>query len=76
MAILGVDTDRNDVPVKWEVENSWGTEYGNNGYLTFTDRWFDEYMFRVVIRKCYLDEKAVAALATEPVILPAWDSMH
>ena len=50
--------------------------YGNNGYLSFTDDWFDEYMFRVVIRKCYLDEKAVAALATEPVILPAWDFMH
>lgn len=76
MAIIGVDTDSNDVPVKWEFENSWGTEYGNNGYLTFTDDWFDEYMFRVVIRKCYLDEKAVAALATEPVILPAWDFMH
>ena len=63
MTLIGVDTDENDVPVKWEFENSWGTEYGNKGYLTFTDAWFDEYMFRLVIHKRYLDEKAVEALS-------------
>ena len=62
--------------MKWEFENSWGTEYGNKGYLTFTDAWFDEYMFRLVIHKRYLDEKAVEALSGEPVVLPAWDYMH
>ena len=31
MTLIGVDTDENDVPVKWEFENSWGTEYGNKG---------------------------------------------
>lgn len=76
MTLIGVDTDENDVPVKWEFENSWGTEYGNKGYLTFTDAWFDEYMFRLVIHKRYLDEKAVEALSGEPVVLPAWDYMH
>lgn len=76
MTLIGVDTDENDVPVKWEFENSWGPEYGNNGYLTFTDDWFDEYMFRLVIHKRYLDEKAVDALKSEPVVLPAWDYMH
>lgn len=35
-----------------------GSSAGNNGYLTFTDAWFNEYMFRVVINKSYLDDKA------------------
>lgn len=76
MTLIGVDTDENDVPVKWEFENSWGTGYGNGGYLTFTDDWFDEYMFRLVIHKRYLDEKAIACLGQKPVELPAWDYMH
>ena len=76
MTLIGVDTDETDVPVKWEFENSWGTGYGNQGYLTFTDDWFDEYMFRLVIHQRYLDEKAVSCLGQEPVELPAWDYMH
>jgi bleomycin hydrolase len=75
MALVGVDTDESDKPVKWEFENSWGASSGNKGYLTFTDAWFDEYMFRVVIRKEYLSPKAVKALSTKPVELPAWDYM-
>ena len=43
--------------------------------MTFTDRWFDEYMFRLVINRKYLDERSRAAAATEPVQLPAWDYM-
>lgn len=75
MAIIGVDTDDQEKPVKWEFENSWGASNGHNGYLTFTDAWFDEYLFRIVIRKAYLSEKAVKALESKPVNLPAWDYM-
>lgn len=75
MALIGVDVDENDMPVKWEFENSWGTSSGHNGYLTFTDEWFSEYMFRVVINKNYLDEKAQKALKSDPIKLPVWDYM-
>jgi bleomycin hydrolase len=75
MTLIGVDVDENEVPVKWEFENSWGTEAGHNGYLTFTDDWFSEYMFRVVINKNYLDEKAQKALKSKPILLPVWDYM-
>lgn len=75
MALEACDTDENDIPVKWEFENSWGPSRGHNGYLTFTDAWFDEYMFRVVINKKYLSEKAQAALNNKPVMLPVWDYM-
>lgn len=75
MTLIGCDTDENDVPVKWEFENSWGTT-GNNGYLTFTDKWFDEYMFRLVAHRKYLDAKALEALKEKPVQLPMWDYMN
>lgn len=76
MTLIGCDTDKNDKPVKWEFENSWGATSGNKGYLTFTDRWFDEYMFRLVIHRRYLDVNAINALKEEPVKLPMWDYMY
>lgn len=75
MTLVGCDTDTNDQPVKWEFESSWGSDNGHNGYLTFTDKWFDEYMFRVVIHKKYLDSKATKCLKDKPVQLPLWDYM-
>lgn len=76
MTLIGCDTDENDVPVKWEFENSWGAASGNRGYLTFTDRWFDEYMFRLVIHRRYLDSKAIESLKQKPIQLPIWDYMN
>ena len=75
MLLIACDTDENDNPVKWEFENSWGAGSGNHGYITFTDEWFNEYMFRIVINKKYLGQKAIEAAKTEPVQLPAWDYM-
>lgn len=75
MTLIGVDVDNNQVPVKWELENSWGTKSGNGGYVTFTDEWFNEYMFRMVLNKEYLSEKALKALKQKPILLPVWDYM-
>ena len=75
MLLMACDTDENDKPVKWQFENSWGQTSGHNGYLTFTDKWFDEFMFRIVINKKHLSEKAIEAAQQAPVTLPAWDYM-
>lgn len=75
MLLIGCDTDANDRPVKWEFENSWGASSGNNGYLSFSDEWFDEYLFRIVINRKYLEEAALNALKTPVVELPVWDYM-
>lgn len=75
MLIVACDTDDNDVPTKWKFENSWGPNAGKGGYLIFTDKWFDEYMFRMVINRKYLGKKAIKALGQKPVMLPAWDYM-
>ena len=57
-----------------EVREQLGTS-GKGGYLIFTDKWFDEYMFRIVINRKYLDKNTVKALDQKPVMLPAWDYM-
>ena len=75
MLIVAVDTDDNDKPLKWKFENSWGPQAGKGGYLIFTDKWFDEYMFRIVINRKYLDKKAIKSLDQKPEMLPAWDYM-
>ncbi len=75
MALIGADVDQNGKITKWLLENSWGKSSGHNGYLTMTDRWFDEYMFRVVILKKFLNEKTLKILNQKPIMLPPWDPM-
>jgi bleomycin hydrolase len=75
MALVGVDTDKDENITKWLLENSWGVSSGHKGYLTMTDEWFNEYMFRIVIRKEFIDNEILKILKTEPIILPAWDPM-
>ncbi|XP_069471358.1 bleomycin hydrolase [Ambystoma mexicanum] len=60
---------------KWRVENSWGDDRGNKGYLIMTDEWFSEYVYEVVVDKKYLSEDVLEVLKQEPIILPAWDPM-
>ncbi len=75
MALVAVDLDKNNKPVKWQFENSWGASAGHNGYLTFTDKWFDEYMFRLVVKKEFLDARTLKLLNQKPIMLPPWDPM-
>lgn len=75
MLLMAVDTDEKDLPNKWQFENSWGSTYGHNGYLTFTDEWFDDYMFRIVVDKKHIDAKTLKLLKQESIMLPPWDPM-
>lgn len=74
MTLMAVDLDDNGQPKKWMVENSWG-DGPNEGHLIMTDRWFDEYMFRLVADKKYVEESILELLKRKPVKLPAWDPM-
>ena len=75
MTLAGVDLDKDGKPVKWLVENSWGASSGWQGHLIMTDRWFDEYMFRLVVETKYVPEKVMKLFRQEPIKLPAWDPM-
>lgn len=74
MTLMAVDIDADGKPVKWMVENSWG-KGANDGHLIMSDRWFDEYMFRLVVNKKYITDKTRAVLKQKPIMLPAWDPM-
>ncbi|MCH2259629.1 MAG: C1 family peptidase [Candidatus Thalassarchaeum betae] len=74
MLFTGVDVVNGRVR-RWRVENSWGADTGQKGYYTMNDSWYDQYMFEIAAPTSYLNEKMVAGLETEPVVLPAWDPM-
>lgn len=74
MTLMAVDLDDNGQPTKWMVENSWGAG-PNDGHLIMTDRWFDEYMFRLVADKKYVPTNILDILKQKPTLLPAWDPL-
>ncbi|KAJ2367887.1 bleomycin hydrolase [Coemansia sp. RSA 2607] len=74
MVLTGVHIE-DDKTVRWRIENSWGEDYGNKGYLTMTDRWFDEFVYQIVLDKADLPQKVVDVLDQDAVVLPPWDPM-
>lgn len=76
MLLVACDTDENDKPLKWKFENSWGANSGQKGYVLLTDKWFDEYLFRIVVDKKYIPENLLKLLDQKPEKLPVWDYMN
>jgi bleomycin hydrolase len=75
MVLTGVDLDDEGRPMKWRVENSWGTDLGDEGYMLMTDAWFDEFVYELTVSKSTLAPELVEVLKTEPIVLPPWDPM-
>ena len=71
----GCDCAKGGKPVKWRIENSWGEDSGDKGYLCMTDEWFDEFTYQVVIRKDELEEDILEIMKGEAKVLPPWDPM-
>jgi bleomycin hydrolase len=74
MLFTGVDV-LDGVTRRWRVENSWGADRGKDGFFTMNDSWFGQYVFEIAARKSALPAELRSALATEPIVLPAWDPM-
>lgn len=75
MTLMAVDLDAKRKTTKWMVENSWGATSGYKGHLIMTDKWLDEYLFRLVVDKKYVDAKTLNILNSKPTLLPAWDPL-
>ena len=74
MTLVGVDLVDGQ-PTKWEVENSWGEKNGDQGYFVMSDRWFDEYVYEVIVKKEFLAPTETAILQQKPIDLKPWDSL-
>ena len=75
MTLCAVDLDAKGNATKWKVENSWGADWGQKGCLIMTDRWFREFMFRLVVDKKYVSEKVLKAAEQEPVMVMPEDPL-
>ena len=75
MVLTGVDLDDSGNPLKWRVENSWGTKKGEKGYLVMSDDWFDQYLYEITVFKKYLSPELIQTLETAPIELAPWDPM-
>lgn len=65
----------NSEPKKLRVENSWGEDRGEKGYLVMSADWFKEFGFEVVVDKKYVPDDILRVFDQEPIVLPAWDPM-
>ena len=75
MLLAGVDLDESGSPLKWRVENSWGTKVGDKGFMCMTDEWFEQYLYEVAVDRKYLAPELLKALEAKPIALEPWDPM-
>lgn len=71
MVFMGVDMKDNK-PVKWLVENSWGTEKGERGTWTIYDTWFNEHVYTVIVHKRHVPEDVLKIFEEDSQALPSW----
>jgi bleomycin hydrolase len=74
MTFIGVDL-RDGKPVKWLVENSWGSDGGHNGLWTMYDDWFADNVYKVIVHRDYVPAETLKILDQPAIKLPVWDPM-
>jgi bleomycin hydrolase len=72
MILTVVNFEKDGKPDRWKIENSWGKDVGKNGYFVCSDRYFDEFVYEVIVRKELLSEEQKEMLSQEPVVLEPW----
>ena len=71
MVFMGVDVVDNK-PVKWLVENSWGTDKGDKGTWTLYDNWFNEHVYMIIVNKRHVPADMLKVFTEPATELPPW----
>ncbi|KAH0495585.1 hypothetical protein TgHK011_009124 [Trichoderma gracile] len=76
MVLTAVHVDeRSGRPVRWRVQNSWGTAAGERGWFVMSDAWMDEFVYQAVVDPRFVDKEVRDVLKQEAIVLPLWDPM-
>ena len=62
-------------PVRWRVQNSWGTAAGTEGWFVMSDKWMDEFVYQAVVEPRFVSKEIRDILDMKPKVLPLWDPM-
>ncbi|KAI9814342.1 MAG: hypothetical protein M1832_005922 [Thelocarpon impressellum] len=62
-------------PVRWRVQNSWGSAAGTDGWFVMSDAWMDEFVYQAVVDPAFVGKEVREVLDKEPKYLPLWDPM-
>ena len=79
MTIVGVNVNKKNEPLEWQVENSWG--YWNNevpgedGFLTMSHSWFLKNVIQVVMKKEFLSRTLLKKIQQEPINIEPWNNV-
>jgi len=74
MIFIGVDL-RDGKPMKWLVENSWGSDRGSGGLWTMYDDWFEDNVYKIIVHRDYVPQEILDILDQPAKKLPVWDPM-
>jgi bleomycin hydrolase len=75
MVLTAVHLDKTGQPVRWRVQNSWGTDAGEDGWFVMSDKWMDEFVYQAVVEPAYVSKEIKDILKQKPTVLPLWDPM-
>ena len=76
IAMTGVQLDEDGKPVKWLVENSFGTVRGWDGYVVMQHEWLVTYLFRMAVERKYVPEDLLPLLERRPKRLKSWNPTY
>lgn len=59
MTLTGVNVLDDKTTDRWKVENSWGKDNGFSGYFIMSDKWFDDYVYEIFVKREYVDAETL-----------------